>query len=140
MGLREETRLRVDEIDDLVKTQPDNWEAMIRDRTQLVRQLLDGALATIEPMAGDQPIIHDGSPAGEPSTGTGQDLASYLPDWDLPDDEAMARNGATQLMVWSVKEALRRGGLTLKYPGPGNPLGWRVYPAGFPVPADWAGR
>lgn len=76
----------------------------------------------------------------EPDLGTGQQLRDYLPDWDKPDEQVMAEKGVSQLMVWSVKNALRRGGLALRYPAPpGSDAGWKVYPAGFPVPPDWRG-
>jgi len=94
---------------------------------------------------GQAPVIEidrPGDPASvepaDPDLGTGQQLKDYLPDWDLPDAEAMAKNSASMLMVWSVKNALKRGGLKLKNPAPeGSDRGWRVYPAGFPVPPDW---
>lgn len=76
----------------------------------------------------------------EPDLGTGQQLHDYLPAWDKPDEQVMTEQGVTQLMVWSVKNALKRGGLMLKYPAPaGSEAGWKVYPAGFPVPPDWRG-
>lgn len=76
----------------------------------------------------------------DPDLGTGQQLKDYLPAWDRPDAEVMTSQGVTQLMVWSVKNALKRGGFSLKFPAPpGSEAGWKVYPAGFPVPPDWRG-
>jgi hypothetical protein len=92
---------------------------------------------------GQAPVVAVKRTAGgppDPDLGTGQQLRDYLPDWDKPDDVVMAEKGVSQLMVWSVKNALRRGGLTLKFPAPpGSDAGWKVYPAGFPVPPDWRG-
>jgi hypothetical protein len=72
-------------------------------------------------------------------TGTGQDLASYQPIWDKPCEVVMAEQGVTLLECWSVKAAMANGGLVLQYPAPAySQKGWTKYPAGTPIPADWA--
>lgn len=76
----------------------------------------------------------------DPDLHTGQQLRDYLPDWDKSDEDVMRERGVSQLMVWSVKNALRRGGLQLHHPAPaGSDRGWSVYPEGFPVPPITAG-
>src|SRR5262245_7032885 len=52
----------------------------------------------------------DAAAPADPDLGTGQQLKDYLPEWDRPDADVMNAKGVSQLMVWSVKNALKRGG------------------------------
>lgn len=133
-GLREDTKLRIDEIEDLagrMAADPNasdadlrRWLGEIKDRLTLLRNVLGVAL-------------DDG---GTPVNDTGS-LPEYLPDWDLPDHEAAAKNGVTEQMVNAVKIALESKGIKLQHPSdPKYHGGGRHNVGSGPLPADWEER
>lgn len=72
----------------------------------------------------------------DPDTGTGQQLADYLPYWDKP-DEALEADGHSLVAIHAVKAGLASKGLHLKYPAPeaGAP-GFHDLGQGG-IPANW---
>lgn len=134
--LKAQTRARIDEIDDLATRMADDDNAVRADlldqimaRTELLRNVLGVALSGQE------------KPVSEPRTGTGQGIDDYIPLYDLPDEEIMARDGLPLVAVRAIKDGLLRAGKTLRYPPPvDHAKGWHVFKAGEPMPADWQER
>lgn len=139
-NLQRDTRLRIDEIADLITRRPANWESHVHDRLQLLRNVLHvydapgGGGGAWDPNPGGG---GGGDSGGEPDLGTGQQLKDYLPLWDLPDDDAMSKHGADKLEVWSVKCTLGRY-YQLKNPAPPEVCagGWHNLGSGGVRP-DW---
>lgn len=137
-GLRAETKLRIDELQDLAERLHANpgasnferstWLNGIKDRCTLLKNVLGVALG------------NGGKTVNDPDTGTGQQLKDYLPDFDRPTADVMADKGLTEQEVESVKIALENGGLTLQHPSDPKYHGGGWHLESGNLPPDWADR
>lgn len=72
--------------------------------------------------------------------GIGQQLKDLLPEYDRPAEDVARDKGLPLLAVYAVQNGLMASGFILRHQPPRETrVGFLHWPAGVPVPADWAG-